>query len=158
MTRALRYARADTEAPPAAARVVLDHQQRHLRRRLLRLQSGEDVLADLPQAVALESGDRLVLEDGRQIEVVAAEEDLIEITAETSAALHQLCWHLGNRHLPTAIAEDRLFILPDRVIEDMLRGLGAHMRPARGAFSPVRGAYHAHAADHGHGHPQPHPA
>lgn len=153
MTRALTYARADAGAPAPAAKIVLDHQERHLRRRLLRLDTGEDILVDLPRAVALEASDRLVLEDGRQVEIVAADEDLIEITADTQTRLQHLCWHLGNRHLPTAIEESRLLIRPDHVIEDMLIGLGGQLRHIRGPFSPVRGAYHDHGAEHGHTHP-----
>ena len=64
--------------------------------------------------------------------------------------LARLAWHLGNRHLPTEIlADGRLRIRYDHVIEDMLRQLGARVVRRRGArFQPEGGAY---AGQHRHG-------
>ena len=48
----------------------------------------------------------------------------------TRGCLARLAWHLGNRHLPTEIlADGRLRIRYDHVIEDMLRQLGARVAP-----------------------------
>lgn len=144
---------------------VLAHDERALRRRLVTLAGGGEVLVDLPQTVALESGDVLVLEDGRLVEVVAAEEELYEITGRDIAHLLEMCWHIGNRHLPCQIvAEDglprRLLIGRDPVIGDMLKGLGATVRMVAAPFSPLRGAYggdgHHHHHGHGHGHSHSH--
>ena len=54
---------AGTTAP--SGRAVLAHDERHLRRRAIELADGSKVLVDLPEPVALNDGDRLVLEDGR---------------------------------------------------------------------------------------------
>ena len=138
--------------------VVLAHDERHLRRKVLRLEHEGEVLVDFPSAVSLEHGDALALEDGRLIEVIAAEEDLLEVTAHPAAELSGLCWHIGNRHLAAQIEESRILILRDHVIKAMLEGLGAHVREVSEPFHPMRGAYsaagrgHAHHHGHGHGH------
>ncbi|WP_127145007.1 urease accessory protein UreE [Pelagibacterium montanilacus] len=140
-------------------RVTLAHDERTLRRKLLTLEDGTDVLVDLPQTVKLEDGDVLVLEDGRHVDVAAAPEALLEIRARDTEHLMALCWHLGNRHLPCQIdyAGARLLIGRDHVIAAMLEGLGATLAEIEAPFSPLRGAYHeagghGHHHDHGHDH------
>jgi len=65
----------------AADHVVLGHDDRLLRRRRLVLASGASVMVDLAETVGLEAGDALVTEDGRFIEIRAAEEALIAVRA-----------------------------------------------------------------------------
>lgn len=154
--RALRVLSSSADPQHAADTLCLTHNQRHVRRKLLTTTSGQEVLLDLPHAVALEQGDCLELENGALVQVQAADEELIEITAQSRAHLQQLCWHLGNRHLPTQIDETKLFIKRDHVIQDMLTGLGATTRDIVGPFSPVRGAYHATAQYHSHDHDHSH--
>lgn len=135
--------------------VVLAHDERHLRRKVLTLRQGEQVLVDLPEAVAFRHGDVLVLEDGRLAEIVAADEALYAVTPRDALHLAELAWHLGNRHLPAQIEAGRIVILRDHVIKAMLEGLGATVTEIVERFQPVRGAYHgghSHAHDHGHGH------
>ncbi len=124
--------------------VVLDADERHVRRKLITLQHGDEVLVDFERAVKLEHGDRLVLEDGRVAEVIAAEEDLIEIRGRDAAHLTQLAWHIGNRHLAAQIEDTRILIRRDRVIALMLQNLGATVAEVRELFEPEHGAYHSH--------------
>ncbi|MGI6850806.1 urease accessory protein UreE [Mesorhizobium sp. 1B3] len=131
--------------------VVLAHDERHLRRKVLALRNGLDVLVDLPEAIAFHHGDLLVLEDGRSVEIIAAKEQLYEISGQNGLHLMQLAWHLGNRHLPAQIEETRIVILRDHVIKSMLEGLGAKVSEIVEPFQPVRGAYHG---THSHGHGQ----
>jgi urease accessory protein len=131
--------------------VVLKHDERHLRRKLLHLQQGEMVMLDLKEPILLAHGDKLLLDDGRCAEVIAAEEKLFEINARDRLHLIELAWHLGNRHLAAQIEEERILILRDHVIRAMLEGLGATVREISEPFQPARGAYHSHGA-HSHGH------
>jgi urease accessory protein len=108
------------------------------------------VLVDLPEPVTLGDGDRLVLEDGRHVEIGAAPEELYDIRARDAVHLAELAWHIGNRHLAAAIYPDRILILRDHVIRAMLEGLGATVIDVVEPFSPVRGAYSGHGHDHGH--------
>jgi urease accessory protein len=146
------YLRAGTWSGAAIDVVVLAHDERHLRRKVLRLEHEGEVLVDLPAAISLEHGDALELEDGRLVEVIAAEEELLEVTAHSPAELSGLCWHIGNRHLAAQIEAGRILILRDHVIRAMLEGLGAHVRDVSEPFHPMRGAYSRHSHEHGHEH------
>jgi len=127
--------------------VVLEASERHLRRKLLTLQHGDDVLVDLPNVIQLADRDCLRLEDGRLVEVIAAEEDLMQVTGRDVTHLVKLAWHIGNRHLEAQIEGSRILIRPDHVIRAMLTQLGAAVRDVREPFSPEHGAYsHSHAA------------
>lgn len=153
MLRAISRSHGGTGQP--AGTIRLDHAARHLRRKRITSDQGEEVLVDLPEAVLLADGDRLVLEDGRTIAVFAAEEELYEVLPGVCPLRH-LAWHLGNRHLPAQIDQDRILIRRDHVIRAMLEGLGASVREVVARFQPVHGAYHAPAHDHGHGHQHGH--
>ena len=131
-------------------KAVLPHDERHLRRRAIETAGGDKVLVDLPEPVALNNGDRLVLEDGRQLEIIAAPEEVYDIRARDAVHLTELAWHIGNRHLAAAIEPNRILILRDHVIKAMLEGLGATVAEVSEPFSPVRGAYSGHGHDHAH--------
>jgi urease accessory protein len=133
------------------ASVMLEAAERHLRRRLLILQHGDELMVDLPAAARLEHGDCLLAEDGRLVEVIAAAEDLLAATAGKGLRLAELAWHLGNRHVEAQVEPDRILVRRDAVIGDLLGRLGATVSEVREPFSPLGGAY-GHGADHGHGH------
>jgi urease accessory protein len=140
-----------------AGTLTLDFDARHRRRIRLTADQGEDVLLDLPKAVAMSDGDGLQLDDGRWLEVHAATESIVEVRHTNSHEFARLAWHLGNRHLPTEIRDDVLRIRPDHVIEDMLRGFGADLVRVQVPFQPEGGAYggnghHHDHADGGHHH------
>jgi urease accessory protein len=162
LPRAVSVVRAN-EVPASAAAAVgaiaLAHDERHLRRKVLQLSNGDKVLVDLLEPVALNAGDRLMLEGGGSVEIAAIDEDVLEITAHNPVHLSHLCWHIGNRHLAAEITATRILILRDHVIKDMLEGLGAHVREISAPFHPLRGAYsggHSHGHDHGHAHGHDH--
>jgi len=141
----------------AAGTLTLDFDTRHRRRICLTADQGEDVLLDLPKAIAMADGDGLQLDDGRWLEVQAATEPIVEVRHKNSHQLVRLAWHLGNRHLPTEIRDDVLRIRPDHVIEDMLGGFGADLVKVQVPFQPEGGAYggnghHHNHADGGHHH------
>src|SRR6266566_9954640 len=100
--------------------LTLDFDGRHRRRIRLTADQGEDVLLDLPKAVAMADGDGLQLDDGRWLKIQAASELVVEVSHKDPSQLARLAWHLGNRHLPTEIRNQVLRFRPDHVIEDML--------------------------------------
>jgi urease accessory protein len=129
--------------------VALDAQDRHRRRIVLTGERGTTFMLDLPRAAALRDGDGLLLDDGAMVRVAGNPEPLIEIAAADAHALARLAWHIGNRHVDVQVIGDRLRIRRDHVIEDMLRGLGAKLRPVEAPFDPEPGAYdHQHGAYH----------
>ena len=134
----------------AAGTLTLDFDGRHRRRIRLTSDQGEDVLLDLPKAVAMADGDGLQLDDGRWLKVHAAAEPVVEIRHHDPYQLARLAWHLGNRHLPTEIGNHVLRIRPDHVIEDMLHGFGADLGKVQAPFQPEGGAYGGHGHHHNH--------
>ncbi|MEM9853952.1 MAG: urease accessory protein UreE [Pseudomonadota bacterium] len=121
----------------AAGYVTLDYGERLLRRKRLIANTGKAFVVDLAHVTHLEPGQAFLLETGEAIEVRAAQEALLHITGD----LARLAWHIGNRHTPCAILPDHLLIQNDPVLRDMLIGLGAEVREARGPFRPEGGAY-----------------
>lgn len=148
MRRVTNHLPAGTFEETIAGFVTLAHDERHLRRKLLHLEDGDMVMLDLKQPVLLAHGDLLLLDDGNAIEVRAAEEKLFEIIPRDRLHLVELAWHLGNRHLPAQIEAERILILRDHVIRDMLTGLGATVTEVTERFQPMRGAYHSHGGGH----------
>lgn len=142
--------------------ITLDETDRHRRRMKMVSDGGIGFLLDLPEARLLKHGEGLKLSDGRVIEVRAEPEALYEITANGPRHLLALAWQIGNRHLAADITEDRIRIREDRVIKDMLEGLGATVGELTAPFNPEGGAYggadqgHHHHAHHHHGHDHHH--
>ncbi len=145
--------------PQPKDQVVLDYDARFLRRKVLTTESGARLLVDLPQTTSLDHGGVLLLEGGGEIAVVAAAEELLEITAGKTGDLVRLAWHIGNRHTPCQITPERLLIQRDHVIRAMLGQLGATVTEVIEPFTPEGGAYghgRTHSHDHGHTHSHGH--
>ena len=147
MIRATQIEHQNVWSGPLAGHVELDSTGRRRRRFVMTCTNNLEFLLDLDKAPRLRHGDRLVLEDARRIEVMSAAEPLTEITAHEPAQLSVLAYHLGNRHLEAQLIDDRIFIRPDHVIEDMVRGLGGAVRHVSQPFEPISGAY---GGDHNH--------
>lgn len=140
--RATSFRRAEALGGEPFGIVVLDADERHIRRKRITLANGEDVVVDFEKPVHLEQGDRLVLEDGREAQVVAAAEELMAVTASDQRHLVELAWHIGNRHLPAQIGEARILLRRDGIIRTMLEQLGATVTDVTEPFTPAHGAYH----------------
>ena len=130
-------------------RVLIDYDRRFRRRIVLTTVLGAEVLIDLPQAVRLRDGDGLLAQSG-VIRVCAQAEDLMEIHAHEDGDLIRIAWHLGNRHLPVQLLDDRIRIRADHVIGEMAEGLGGHVDRIQAPFDPESGAY-AGGGHHHHG-------
>ena len=132
-----------------AARAVLSYDDRFLRRKRIDCEGGASVLVDLTETVSLEAGDALQTDDGRLIEIAAAEEPVVEVRGPMLA---RLAWHIGNRHTPCQVADDHLIIRRDHVLEAMLTQLDATLTPVLAPFRPEGGAYgHGRTLGHDHG-------
>jgi len=127
-----------SRAPEPAARVSLAFEYRQRSRQRARLDSGEEIGVVMPRGEVLRGGDRLLASDGRVFEVVSAPERLLHIEAPSLA---RIAWHLGNRHVPVQVGDGFLRIAEDRVLEDMLRRLGARVTHLEAPFEPEGGAY-----------------
>ncbi|MCR6673998.1 urease accessory protein UreE [Devosia ginsengisoli] len=145
MLRAISHLPAGHGQGPAFDSVVLDHEQRRLRRKLLTTLGGGEVMVDFPQTVTLDHLGALQLDDGRLVDVIAAPELLYEVRGRDTAHLVRLAWHIGNRHTSAQLEAGRLLIKRDHVLRTMLEGLGAQVSEVREPFYAEHGAYHSHA-------------
>jgi urease accessory protein len=160
MQRAISVVRkAAVRAEKVVDTVTLDHEGRQRRRIALTGDRGLAFLLDLDKATVLADGDAVKLEDGGLVQVKAAAQPLLEITAENPLRLLRLAWHIGNRHTPAEITADAIYIERDHVLAEMVRGQGGLAREVERPFQPERGAYeHDCGHDHGHGHHHHHHA
>ena len=124
---------------------VLSYDQRFLRRKVVKTITGARVIVDLAKTTSLHHGDAFEVADGQVIEIVSAPEALLEVSGD----LARLAWHIGNRHTPCQIEDERLFIQNDSVIGHMLEQLGAIVTPVHAPFDPEGGAY-GHGRTHSH--------
>ena len=125
-------------------RVVLDADDRQRRRIVLTSENGTKTLLDFPVPVTLRDGDALVLEDGTLIAVTGRAEPLIEVSATTPTDFVRLAWHIGNRHTDVQFVEKGFRIRQDHVLEEMVKGLGALVKPIEAAFDPEPATPHHH--------------
>ncbi len=130
---------------PPTERLVLPFELRCRSRLRTRLETGEEAGLFLTPGTVLRGGDRLLGNDGRVVEVVAAPERLMEARGEDPAQLARLAYHLGNRHVAVEVGPQWLRFAADAVLEQMLVGLGARVTEVVAPFEPEGGAYrHEH--------------
>jgi urease accessory protein len=154
----------DSRLNAPLSEITLTREDRYRRRMAMTADDGTAFLLDLPQATYLPGGAGLLLGDGRVIRVNAAPEPLLRISAPDTLTLSRLAWHIGNRHTPAEITADAIYIQPDHVLGEMVRGLGGAFEDVLRPFEPEGGAYGGHGAlerghhhgghshDHDHGH------
>ena len=145
--------KADRRGAPQVDTITLAREQRARRRILMTTDGGLEFLLDLPEVTYVADGDAFVL-DGAHVVVRAMPEPLIEVTAPSRLDLMKIAWHLGNRHTPTEITDDALYVMADHVLAAMVEGLGGTVRSVVRPFEPEGGAYGGHGhlhASHHHG-------
>ena len=110
----------------------------------------------LNRGTVIRGGDVLVAEDGSLIQVNAATQEVLRITAcsihGSPFDLTRVAYHLGNRHVPIELKPDHLKIEPDHVLAEMLRAMHMTVNTVHEAFEPEGGAYSSGGHSHGHGH------
>jgi urease accessory protein len=132
-----------------APKLVLPFGERSKSRLRAVLDNGAEAALFLPRGTVLRGGDLLVAEDGTFVEVQAAPESVLQVTAADPLALMRAAYHLGNRHTPVEVGRDYLRLEFDAVLADMLARLGVQATRAELPFEPEAGAY---GGGHKHGH------
>jgi len=105
-------------------------------------------LVNLSETVSLKKNEGFLLDNGSVILIKSAEEELLEITSNN---LMKITWHIGNRHIPCQIEDERLLIQVDKVIENLIIKLGGSAKKVKEEFNPEGGAYGL-GRTHGHKH------
>lgn len=95
----------------------------------------------LPSGTRLHHDDRLMLDDGGAIEILARPESLLEIRAEETAILARAAWLFGDHHIPVEIHGRYLRVLRTASAENILRISGLTGRRIESPFEPEGGAY-----------------
>ena len=128
--------------------IELTYDERFLRRKKLTSYNGIEFLVDLKNTISLKKDDMFKLDSGLLINVRYKIEELLEIKGNN---LMHLIWHIGNRHIPCQIEENRILIQNDKVIEEMILRLNGQTKVVLEAFDPEGGAYGI-GRTHGHRH------
>ena len=128
--------------------IELSYDERFLRRKKLISYNGIEFLVDLKNTISLKKDDMFKLDSGLLINVRYKIEELLEIKGDN---LMHLIWHIGNRHIPCQIEENRILIQNDKVIEEMILRLNGQTKVVLEAFDPEGGAYGI-GRTHGHRH------
>jgi urease accessory protein len=142
----------------AGLRLVLPFDLRSRSRFRARLANGEEVGVMLARGQVLRGGDRLLTDDGRVVEVGAADEWVSTVSGEDAQLLARLAYHLGNRHVPLQIGPGWLRYGHDHVLDEMALGLGGRLIVEQAPFEPEAGAYAGghHHTEHYHEHEHEH--
>jgi len=159
MRRVVRVVGSGTGDRAPVDSVVLTADQRRMQTARLTGVNGTDIGLMLPDPVLLRNGDALELDDGGLVEVVVEPEPLVEIRGNDLTHLARLAWHLGDRHVPVQVLNNRLRMRRDSALEAVLQNLGARLTAIEAPFDPEGGAYAsqpAHDHHHGHGHDHDH--
>lgn len=168
----------DLVAPAANvdAELHLPYELREKSRLRATLSTGEEAALFLPRGTILRGGDCLKGTDDhgavKTVRVVAAPQPVHVIECHNADEFARCAYHLGNRHTMVMFLprmEDGHYVLAiraDKVLLDMIEGLGAHGSEQMLPFEPEGGAYsggghnhahsHGHDHDHGHGHDHGH--
>jgi urease accessory protein len=126
--------------------VHLTFEARSKSRLLVTLDSGERAALVVERGRVLHAGDQVLSQDGREIEIIAAEEALLEASSSDALLIARAAYHLGNRHVAVQVMPGRLRFLSDHVLGEMVRKLGLQVAPVHAAFEPEGGAYGQHQA------------
>ena len=118
--------------------ISLSYDERFLRRKKLVSDNGFEFLVNLPKTKSLSQNQAFKLENGNFIVIKSKKESLLEISGNN---LMQLIWHIGNRHIPCQIKQNKIFIQNDKIIEDMIKKLGGKVKAVKQTFTPEGGAY-----------------
>ncbi len=140
---------------PATEKLELPFELRSKSRLRTHLVNNEECGLFLDRGTVLRGGDKLVGNDGRIVEVVAAAEKVMEVRSPDPLLLVRAAYHLGNRHVPVHVGSGFLRFGYDHVLGEMVRGLGLTLLETEAPFEPESGAYGNHG---GHAHPHGHSA
>jgi len=128
--------------------ITLNYHERFIRRKKLVSDNNFEFLVNLPETISVNKDEGFLLENNQIILIKYAKETLIEIKSDD---LIKIAWHIGNRHIPCQIENDRLLIQEDKVIEKLIIRLGGSIKTILEEFCPEGGAYGL-GRTHGHKH------
>ncbi|MFZ6749804.1 urease accessory protein UreE [Undibacterium sp. Ren11W] len=143
------------QADQIAAQLILPYELREKSRLRATMTNGEEVGVFTLRGSVMRDGDLMLGNDGRIVQIVAAQEPTYRVECGDAFGLLRCAFHLGNRHTQAQLGDGFLRIRQDSVLREMLLGLGATVTEERASFEPEAGAYgggHHHGGDDAHPH------
>jgi urease accessory protein len=132
---------------PVRDTLLLSHHERRAPGGTVVALRGTVIDIGLPAGTRLGHEDRLLLDDGSAVEVVARPEPLLEVRTADLATLARAAWLLGDHHIPVEIHARYLRVTRTESASAMLRALEVTLREIEAPFEPEGGAYD-HASYH----------
>lgn len=127
-----------------------ERERAHLRARST---GNRELIISLPRGEELHDGDVVYVEGGVAIVVVAAPEDVLEVSPRTTREWVLAAYQLGNLHRPARYLPGAILTPYDRLSEEALRALGVPTRQATRGFIGERcGALVRQHHQHDHHH------
>ena len=134
------------EAVDEVELTAAERERAHLR---VRSRGKRELIVSLPRGEELQDGDVIQVDNGVAVVVVAAPEDVLEVSPQTTREWALAAYQLGNLHRPARFLGDLILTPYDRATAEVLRGLGVATRRATRGFVGERCRAFA---DHQHGH------
>ncbi|HEV3406795.1 MAG TPA: urease accessory protein UreE, partial [Candidatus Dormibacteraeota bacterium] len=108
-----------------------ERERAHLR---ARSRGNRELIISLPRGVELHDGDVVYIEDGVTVVVVAAPEDVLEVSPRTPREWALAAYQLGNLHRPARFLPDAILTPYDRSSAETLRALGVATHRVKRGF------------------------
>jgi urease accessory protein len=141
MVRAVSVVAAGQGGAPVSDTLLLSHDERSSPRGTALGLRGTAIEFALPAGTRLTHDDRLILDDGCAVEIVARPETLLEVRANDLATLARTAWLLGDHHIPVEIHARYLCTRRADSAMALLRTLDVSIREIEAPFQPEGGAY-----------------
>nr|WP_319395967.1 urease accessory protein UreE [uncultured Desulfobacter sp.] len=126
---------------PQATTLTLPWEKRIKSRQRVVLDNKDEAGLFLDRGEILRHGDMLSSDDGFQVKIIAAHEQVSTARAQTPRQLNLACYHLGNRHVDLEIRDAYVRYPHDHVLDEMVKGLGLTITVEQAPFEPETGAY-----------------
>jgi urease accessory protein len=121
--------------------LVLTAEERRWGRRRVVTARGRELGLALPTGSVLVPGEVVHVDDGWYVVVEAAPEPVLVVVPRSWEEAVRVAFEVGNRHFTLAADGERLLVLDDPAMEQLLRRLGVPFEGTRAVFVPL-----------GHGH------
>lgn len=106
--------------------LTADDRERPHRR--LRSKGNRELIISLPRGQELHDGDVVYVDNGVAVVVVAAPEDVLEVSPRTTREWALAAYQLGNLHRPARFLADAIVTPYDGSTQEVLGGLGLQAR------------------------------
>jgi urease accessory protein len=123
--------------------LVLTAEERRWGRRRVVTRDGRELALALPTGSCLLPGEILCVRSDWYVEIEAAPEPVLAIAPRSRNEYVRVAFEVGNRHFTLAVDGDRLLVLDDPAMEQLVVRLGVPWQRATAVFVPV-GQGHRH--------------